>query len=129
MIQAKVKKIMLNGIRKYAILQNTNPQDTQIKITKKGKGQLLYEICKEFKPQYEVSFLDILDKKLDVLQFERLATPYLEMSITHFEDMYNSKKISVFLSDIKGNVVLSVFDEYANVKNVSLKEHFSHLGI
>ena len=83
MVEAIVKKIMTTGINKYAKLYNVPVEKVQIKVTNDPNGTVFYTMCNNFKEVEVVSFLQIMDKKMDIFQYEALANPLLKQSNDH----------------------------------------------
>ena len=81
MVEAIVKKIMTTGITKYAKAYNVPPEQVQIKVTNDPNGTVFYTMCNNFKAIENVSFLQIMDKKMDIFQYEALANPFLKKSL------------------------------------------------
>ena len=81
MVEAIVKKIMTTGITKYAKVYNVPAEQVQIKVTNDPNGTVFYTMCNNFKAIENVSFLQIMDKKMDIFQYEALANPFLKKSL------------------------------------------------
>lgn len=132
MIQQITSKIMLGGIEKYAKSLQYEKKDVQIRVTSGLEGEINYEICVKWQPKEVVSFKDILNKKIDILGYEGLATPFLNKSIQLYEKEFKEHLkdgISIFLFNRNDNVWLAVFNGTKNVKLLTLSEHFEHLGL
>ena len=136
MVAGIVKKIMLTGINKYAKLYDVMPEQVQIKVTNQVGGTVSYEMCKEFKSIDKIRFLDILDKKIDIFQYESLANPFLKKSLIQFsieidEDVDNVSCYIVQYLDKEGGkqIGLKFFNGNKNSKNISLVKHLEQLGL
>jgi hypothetical protein len=136
MVTGIVKKIMLDGINKYAKKYEVNSEQVQIRVTNQVGGTVNYEICKEFKSVETIRFLDILDKKIDIFQYESLANPFLKKSLVQFsievdEDIDNVSCLIVQYIDKDGGkqIGLKFFNKNENSKNISLAKHLEKLGI
>lgn len=131
MIQNLAKKIMLTGITKYAKELETNNESVQIKITDNPEGMVYFDICNEMKTYKRVSFLNIMDKKLDLLGYEAISTPFLKKIL---ESMAKSKDIelpnaSVFIFCYKNDIVLGLYNQTKNVLTMSLSKAFDTFGV
>lgn len=136
MVAGIVKKIMLTGINKYAKIYDVTPEQVQIKVTNQVDGTVNYEMCKEFKSIEKIRFLDILDKIIDIFQYETLANPFLKKSLIQFsieidEDIDNVSCFIVYYLDKDGakQVGLKFFNGNKNIKNISLVKHLEQLGL
>lgn len=136
MVAGIVKKIMLTGINKYAKIYDVTPEQVQIKVTNQVDGTVNYEMCKEFKSIEKIRFLDILDKRIDIFQYETLANPFLKKSLIQFsieidEDIDNVSCFIVYYLDKDGakQVGLKFFNGNKNIKNISLVKHLEQLGL
>jgi hypothetical protein len=128
MIEAITKKIMIGGLDKYA--SELNNDNVQIRISLNNEI-VKYEISISWQPTKEISFRDILNKKLDILGYEQLASPVMEKSIKYYSELFeeNEDKISVFLFKHKDSIALAVYNDLQNVKVTSLSKHFQKIGM
>jgi hypothetical protein len=131
MIEGIVKKIMNTGIEKYAKIFEIPANEVQIKVTDNPNGTVIYTICKHFKEVEQVSFLQIMDKKMDMFQYEALANPYLKKSLEIYAKDTNDDVINVctFIMQVQNNIGLAFYNGYKNGKNVSLAKELSGLGL
>jgi len=132
MVEAIVKKIMNTGINKYAKAYGVPSNEVQIKVTNDPNGTVIYAMCKNFKEVEDVSFLQIMDKKMDIFQYEALANPFLKKSLELFAKDSNDDIINVcvFILQVNNNNIgLSFYNKYKNAKNISLGKHLGELGL
>ena len=122
---------MLGGICKYANLYQAEEKEVQIRVTKDQNSGLNYEICQDWQPKEKVTFKDILNKKIDILGYEQLATPFLIKSIDLYKKEFSleDEKTSIFLFNRNNKVGLAVFEEKKNLKLITLSKHFEQLGL
>ena len=132
MVEAIVKKIMTTGITKYAKAYNVPAEQVQIKVTNDPNGTVFYTICNNFKAVENVSFLQIMDKKMDIFQYEALANPFLKKSLELYANDTKDDVLNVcsfiMLVNTK-NIGLSFYNGYKNGKNISLGKHLGELGL
>lgn len=131
MVEQITSKIMLGGICKYANIYNAQEKEVQIRVTKDQSKGLNYEICQDWQPKEKVTFKDILNKKIDILGYEQLATPFLIKSIDLYKKEFSleGSKTSIFLFNRNNKVGLAVFEEKKNLKLITLSKHFEQLGL
>lgn len=131
MVLSIVKKIMNTGILKYALAYDISIDKVQIKVVNDTKGTVKYNICNEFKEIESVSFLQIMNKKLDLFQYENLSNPFLKKSLEIYADNTKDEieNVSVFIMNYKNDIVLSFYNKYENGKNITLAKHLSELGL
>ena len=131
MVEQITSKIMLGGICKYANLYQAEEKEVQIRVTKDQNSGLNYEICQGWQPKEKVTFKDILNKKIDILGYEQLATPFLIKSIDLYKKEFSLEdgKTSIFLFNRNNKVGLAVFEEKKNLKFITLSKHFEQLGL
>lgn len=131
MVQQITSKIMLGGICKYANIYQTQEKEVQIRVTKDQSNGLNYEICQEWQPKEQVTFKDILNKKIDILGYEQLATPFLIKSLDLYQKEFGTEeeKLSIFLFNRNDKVGIAVFEEKKNLKLITLSKHFEQLGL
>jgi hypothetical protein len=132
MVEAIVKKIMTTGITKYAKEYNVPAEQVQIKVTNDPNGTVFYTMCNNFKAIENVSFLQIMDKKMDIFQYEALANPFLKKSLELYANDTNDDVLNVcsFIMKVNtNNIGLSFYNGYKNGKNISLGKHLGELGL
>lgn len=131
MVQQITSKIMLGGICKYANIYQTEEKQVQIRVSKAPNNELNYEICQEWQPKEQVTFKDILNKKIDILGYEQLATPFLIKSLDLYQKEFSTEeeKLSIFLFNRNDKVGIAVFEEKKNLKLITLSKHFEQLGL
>jgi len=131
MVEGIVKKIMTTGITKYAKAYGVPANEVQIKVTNNPNGTVIYTMCKQFKAVEEVSFLQIMDKKMDLFQYEALANPYLKKSLEMYANDTNDdiQNVCTFIMQVQNNIGLAFYNGYKNGKNVSLAKELAGLGL
>jgi hypothetical protein len=131
MVEGIVKKIMTTGITKYAKAYGVPANEVQIKVTDNPNGTVIYTMCKQFKEVEQVSFLQIMDKKMDLFQYEALANPYLKKSLEIYAKDTNDdiQNVCSFIMQVQNNIGLAFYNGYKNGKNVSLAKELSGLGL
>ena len=130
MIEATVKKIMLTGINKYAKSMCVPVEQVQIKVTNNENGSVFYEICKNFKAVEKITFLNIMDKKMDLFGYEAMSSPFMKKSLIKFaeENNANVEDASTFIFEYKGNIALAFYDKFKNIKTIPLSKHLEGIG-
>jgi hypothetical protein len=131
MVEAIVKKIMTTGITKYAKEYKVPAEQVQIKVTNDPNGTVFYTMCNNFKEVERVSFLQIMDKKMDIFQYEALANPFLKKSLELYANDTNDDILNVcsFIMQVNNNIGLAFYNGYKNGKSISLGKHLGELGL
>ena len=131
MVEGIVKKIMTTGIVKYAQSYDVSADKVQIKVTNDPSGTVFYTMCNNFKEVESVSFLQIMNKKMDIFQYEALANPFLKNSLQLYAKETNDDvlNVCVFIMQVNNNIGLSFYNGYKNGKNISLGKHLGELGL
>jgi hypothetical protein len=141
MVEGIVKKIMITGIDKYADKYKIKDAEIQIKVIDSDSG-VLYKICEKYLTEKEeVSFLQIMNKKIDMFGYEGLASPFLKRSLIECaeENKLNVSQVCCFIfkyfdTNKKSKIGLA-FYEIINHKPqnklsvVSLSVHLQKLGL
>ena len=129
MIQQITSKIMLGGICKYANIYQDEEKDVQIRVSKNGEDSLNFQMCQNWQPKESVTFKDILNKKIDILGYEQLSTPFLLKSLNLYQKEFDLEKenLSIFLFNRNDKVGLAVFEDKKNLKLLTLSKHFEQL--
>ena len=99
MIEGIVKKIMVGGIEKYAKLHNVQPEMVQIKVVNNENGTVFYKICNNFKEVESATFLQIMNKKMDLFGYESMSNPFMKKALVSYADETNDdvKNVSCFI--------------------------------
>ncbi len=138
MVEGIVKKIMFTGIEKYSDKYGVADADIQIKVLNDPSGSVIYKICKRYTEEMEqVSFLQIMDKKLDMFGYESLASPFLKKSLIECaeENELSVDEVCCFILKYidgagKQNVGLAFYKtNLTKIKTITLSKHLEKLGL
>jgi hypothetical protein len=131
MIEAIVKKIMLTGLTKYAKKYEVSTEKVQIKVIDDPSKTVFYDICVGFETKERVTFLSIMDKKLDIFQYEQISNPFMKASLKGYAKETNDdvENVCCFILKHNDNIGLSFYNKFKNGKNVLLGKHLSELGL
>lgn len=131
MVEGLVKKIMMTGINKYAKAYGTSNENVQIKVTDDVDGNVFYTMCKDFKEVEQVTFLNIMDKRMDFFRYEELASPFLKKALAIFakEKGCEVSEASCFIMKHKETIGLAFYNGYKNLKSTLLSEQLEELGL
>lgn len=131
MVEGIVKKIMMTGINKYSKEYGTSNDNVQIKVTDDIDGNVIYTMCKDFKDVEEVTFLKIMDKRMDLFGYEGLASPFLKKALAIFSTEANCEisKVNCFIVKHKETIGLAFYNEFKNIKNTLLSKQLEELGL
>jgi hypothetical protein len=131
MVQAIVKKIMSKGIKKYAKVYEVPENEIQIKVTNDADGYVFYTICKNFKETERVTFLQIMDAKIDLLGYQQLANPFMKKSIEMYAKDTDDEieNVCSFIMIVKENIGLAFYNKYKCGKTIALSKHLEELGL
>ena len=131
MIEGIVKKIMMTGINKYAETYITSNDNVQIKVTDDINGNVFYTMCNDFKDVETVTFLNIMDKRMDFFGYEGLASPFLKKALGIFANEANCEvsNVNCFILKHKETVGLAFYNGFKSGKNILLAKQLEVLGL
>jgi len=136
MIEGVIKKIMTTGINKYQNIYNVGNNQVQIKVTNNPEGGVFYETCVEFVGKEKVTFLSIMDKKIDFLGYESIASPYMKKSLIECakEHQVDIESTCCFImkytdKNSKEQIGLAFYNSNLKLKTVSLAKQLENLGL
>ena len=131
MVESIVKKIMMTGINKYAQAYGTSNENVQIKVTDHIEGNVIYTMCNDFKDVEQVTFLNIMDKRMDFFGYEGLASPFLKKALAIFatEAGCDVSEVNCFIMKHKETVGLAFYNGFKNGKNILLAKQLEQLGL
>lgn len=131
MILATTNKIMKTGINHYSKEFETTPKNTQIHI-KIVADKVVFKMAKQWSPQIEVTFKQIMQKQIDIFHYEGLATPYLKKSLLNFalEKELEISNVSAFIYiDKNDELQIAFYNLGSFVKQLTLKKELENLGL
>lgn len=131
MVEGIVKKIMMTGINKYAGAYATSNDKVQIKVTDDVNGNVFYTMCNDFKDVEQVTFLNIMDKRMDFFGYEGLASPFLKKALAIFanEAGCDISQVNCFIMKHKETIGLAFYNGFKNGKNILLSKQLEELGL
>jgi len=131
MVESIVKKIMLKGIKKYAKYYEVPENEVQIKVTNDVDGYVFYTICVQFQEKERVTFLQIMDTKMDLLGYQQIANPFMKKSLQMYAKDTEDDLVNVcsFIMNVRENIGLAFYNKYKCGKTISLGKHLAELGI
>lgn len=131
MVESIVKKIMLKGIKKYAKYYEVPENEVQIKVTDDVNGYVFYTICVQFQEKERLTFLQIMDTKMDLFGYQQLANPFMKKSLEMYAKDTEDDLVNVcsFIMNVKENIGLAFYNKYKCGKTISLGKHLEELGI
>jgi hypothetical protein len=138
MIEGIVKKIMFTGIEKYAKNYGLTDFEVQIKVLNDPNGSVTYKMCKNYTEEVEeVSFLQIMDKKMDMFGYEAISSPFLKKSLIECaeENDILVDEVCCFIlkyADANGKQYVGLAFYKTNltkIKTITLSKHLEKLGI
>ena len=131
MIEGIVKKIMVGGIDKYAKLHNVQPEMVQIKVVNNENGTVFYKICNNFKEVESATFLQIMNKKMDLFGYESMSNPFMKKALVSYADETNDdvKNVSCFILKRNDNIQIAFYNGFKNGKITALKNLLREMGL
>lgn len=131
MVEGIVKKIMMTGINKYAKAYEASNENIQIKVTDDENGNVFYTICNDFKDVEVITFLNIMDKKLDFFGYEGLASPFLKKALKIFAEEVGCEvsNVNCFIVKHKETIGLAFYNGFKSGKNILLAKQLEILGL
>ena len=122
---------MNTGITKYSKIYEQEVEDTQILVKSDNSDGVNYQMCKKWKPEEEVSFLQIMDKKLDLLGLEYMSSPFMRKSVDMYANKYESSSpdMNLFIFKRKEKLGIAVYKKDEFKEMLSLEKQFERLGL
>lgn len=127
MITEIVEKVMRNGIISFAEKAGVRIGHSQIMIfCKEDTAIPCYKSLIYEQPSREVSFNEILGVKVDLLNREGIAAPFIQNAILRFSKEFNIAPnhihIVIFVNEINKSVNLHLYNGATSIKPISLDE-------
>jgi hypothetical protein len=88
-------------------------------------------MCNDFKDVEQVTFLNIMDKRMDFFGYEGLASPFLKKALGIFATEVGCEvsEVNCFIMKHKDTVGLAFYNGYKNGKNILLAKQLEELGL
>jgi hypothetical protein len=127
MITEIVEKVMRNGIISFAEQSSVRIGHSQLMIfCKEDTAVPCYKSLIYEKPSREVSFNEILGVKVDLLNREGIAGPFIQNALLRYSKEYNISPphihIVVFVNEINKSVNLHLYNGATSIKPITLDE-------
>lgn len=119
-IEQKANRLRLDASRVSFRIQNI--------VSKDGnaieKSVLKYDFFYDNTFQKESTFLEVIGKNIDILQYEKLATPYLKNTFNSLakETGADLSELSAFISKKSGKIEVHLFRAGSYVKTISIEQ-------
>jgi hypothetical protein len=99
----QTKKIMTNAIKRYSLENEKGNKQTQLMINSEEDFSPTFKVLIDNKPVKDVSFKEIINVKLDLLNKEAIATQFITMCLQRIcrenECNYNEVNILIYSPD------------------------------
>jgi hypothetical protein len=88
-------------------------------------------MCNDFKDVETVTFLNIMDKRMDFFGYEGLASPFLKKALGIFANEANCEvsNVNCFILKHKETVGLAFYNGFKSGKNILLAKQLEVLGL
>jgi len=129
MIEGIVKNILMKGIDKYAEKHKVPSDNIQIKVIVNQSDKVIYSIYINFRHIEDVTFLNIMHKKIDFLGYESVANPFMSKSIKEFSKEVDDIDVKCFIIKRNGGIVILFYKWTKFVKSLTLREHIVNMGV
>lgn len=124
------KTTIQNGLLNFAKELGSSPKDVQLVISAKDTDGLpKYSVLSKYKHVKEVTFKQILNKKIDMLNREAVAEPFLQKALQNISKQSNidlmKLKVMIISTDQKAdNLKYFIYDDFKLVKEITIEHIF-----
>ena len=123
----QTKDVMISAIKRYAEKNEVSNSESQLIIFTDDNENMMpkYKVLKQFKPVCEVTFNELLNKKIDFLQREAMITPFIQRSIGRMakENDVNPKDIVVMIhskNNLVNDINLFLYVNHQPIKEITI---------
>jgi hypothetical protein len=127
-IVSQFSEIIKKAIKRYSISYGATPQNVQISFSLDADGEVIYRVYNNYKKIEDVTFLNILDVRIDFKGYSFIAPPFIQKTIVRFANELGVKIQNVFvmlyLNDDNA-LKLNLFNMGEFVKSFELEDLFT----
>lgn len=127
MLQELIKKVMVNAIDRYA--QENQVESAQLLVyTRSEDATPAYKRCIQGKSPVEVTFKEILNVKIDLLNREAIAAPFMQKCLLNLANEIGCAPtdVRVYIFKRHDNTVgLHVYNKAVSYRPMQLSEVFA----
>jgi hypothetical protein len=136
-IASETKKIIYNCIERESKRLNIPLEKTRLSLALNGDGSNAYGIIeeiesdgvKDFKLRKELTFMGVLDVKIDFKMYSQIAPPFVQKALIRFSNLLSIpfEKISAvcYPTYNKGEIAICIFNGKVFVKQITISDLFS----
>ena len=132
-IEKQTKQTMSDAINRFALKHEKDIKDVQLMIKCDDEFTPRYELLINNKKERDITFLEVLDVKVDFLGREIIVSPFISRTLKKLrtETNCNPKEMNILIykKDDTDNVLLYFFIETKPIKPVSFDFIFEELSI
>jgi hypothetical protein len=127
-IVSQFGEISKKAIKRYSSSYGTTPENVQISFSLDADGEVIYRVYNNYKKIEDVTFLNILDVRIDFKGYSFIAPPFIQKTIVRFANELGVKIQNVFvmlyLNDDNA-LKLNLFNMGEFVKSFELEDLFT----
>ncbi len=126
-IVSQFGEISKKAIKRYSSSYGTTPENVQISFSLDADGEVIYRVYNNYKKIEDVTFLNILDVRIDFKGYSFIAPPFIQKTIVRFANELGVKIQNVFVMlYLNENALkLNLFNMGEFVKSFELEDLFT----
>lgn len=127
-IVSQFSEISKKAIKRYSSSYGATPQNVQISFSLDVNGEVIYRVYNNYKKVEDVTFLNILDVRIDFKGYSFIAPPFIQKTLVRFANELgvNNQNVFVMLYLNDDNALkLNLFNLGEFVKSVELEDLFT----
>jgi len=129
MLQELIKKVMVNAIDRYAVEFQVSSEQSQLLVfSKNADASPAYKRCIQGQPPVEITFKQILNVKVDLLNREAIAAPFMQKCLLKLaaEMGCASTDVRVYIFKRQDNsIAMHVYNKAVSYRPMQLSEVFA----
>lgn len=133
MVKSIINTVLKNGVKNCSKIILSPAEKTQIAIYKNSENNLNYAIYHNWHYNQNITFKQFLNKKVDILGYEKISKPFLIESIDYYQKKHEHQiqgdNISLFILLINDKVKIAAFGRNKHLEIATLDEHLKYINL
>jgi hypothetical protein len=123
-ILAEFTKICKNAIERFSNDLQKPKEDVVITFNLDENNDVSYRLLKDFKFEKQLTFMEILNVRIDFKGYSMLVPPFIQKSLIGFCDEYKIQpsKVNVMVLLVQEKICLVLFNDTEQIKQIQLHD-------
>lgn len=129
-IEKEFSSIVRKAIERFAKQYNAPDEDVQLRFRLDHSGELIYSIMHKYVKKQDLTFLQVLDVKIDFRGYSLIVPPFIKKTIERFANDLNTEQTNVIIinsKNAKDIITIWLYNQGTPERSIQLKELFEEV--